>query len=198
MPFTAVSPQTLDGADLVAGVLREHDITRPLAGTSVVFHDAIPLAAIETPSGEKTTFSPLVQTDASAWGESDIDHRPWTHDAANEPTGPLVLAAALERGAGPRKDIALKPTRIVVLGDASFAVDGALSSRGNANCDLFRNALAWLAGLDATTASSTPADVLATGMNRKHRVRFMMTTVVIIPSILMALGLLVAMKRRFG
>ena len=199
LPFTAVSPKTQDGSNLVAADFGDHDITRPLAGTMVVFNDAVPLAAAEVAvGGEKTTFTPLVRTDALAWGESDIAHHPWTHDAATEPTGPLVLAAALERGAGPRRDIALKPTRIVVVGDASFAVDGALATRGNSNRDLFRNALAWLAGLDAATASGTPADVLVTGMDRAQRVRFTVAAAAVMPAVLLLFGAMAALRRRFG
>ncbi|MBR4652693.1 MAG: Gldg family protein [Kiritimatiellae bacterium] len=197
LPFVAVSPRTLDGADLVATDFGEHDVTRPLAGTAVVFQGAAPLAETTPSAGEKTTFTPLVRTDETAWGESDVTHHPWTRDASTEPAGPLVLAAALESGAGPRKDLALKPTRIVVVGDASFAVDGALSSRANANRDLFRNALAWLAGLDAATAPGTPADVLVTGMDRKARVRMLVFSAVVLPAVLFLFGFALAMRRRF-
>ncbi len=195
MPFTVVSPRTLDGSNLVATDFGEHDITRPLRGTAVVFQGAVPLEAVDI-GGEKTQFTPLVRTDASAWGESDVVHRPWTLDAALEPSGPLVVAAAIEQGAGQRKDIALKPTRIVVIGDAAFAVDGALVSRANANRDLFRNSLAWLAGLDAATASARSADVLATGMDRSSGARFIVFAVFALPSFLFILGSVFVLRRR--
>ena len=196
LPFTAVSPRTLDGADLVVSDFGEHEVTRPLKGTSVVFQGAVPFAAVEVSGGEKVQFSPLVSTDAQAWGESDIVRRPWTFDASLEPAGPLVLAAAVERGIGQRKDIALKPTRIVVVGDASFVVDGALVSRANANRDLFRNALAWLAGLDAATAPAKPADVLATGMDRAAGVRFTVISALVLPLLLTIVGAFVSLYRR--
>ena len=196
LPFTAVSPRTLDGANLVATDFGEHDITRPLRGTAVVFNGPVPLAPIDAPGGEKTQFTPLVSTDASAWGESDIVRRPWTLDAAVEPAGPLVVAAAIEHGAGQRKDIALKPTRIVVIGDAAFAVDGALVSRANANRDLFRNSLAWLAGLDAVTASARAADVLATGLDRSSSVRFILYASFALPFTLFVLGSVLVLRRR--
>ena len=107
-----------------------------------------------------------------------------------------MLAAAVERGIGQRKDIALKPTRIVVVGDASFVVDGALVSRANANRDLFRNALAWLAGLDAATAPAKPADVLATGMDRAAGVRFTVISALVLPLLLTIVGAFISLYRR--
>ena len=196
MPFTVVSPRTLDGADLVASGFGEHAITLPLRGTAVVFQSAVPLEPVDAQGGEKTLFTPLVSTDASAWGESDISRRPWSFDADLEPGGPLVLAAAIERGVGKRKDIAVKPTRIVVVGDAAFAVDGALVSRANANRDLFRNAIAWLAGLDAVTAPAKPVDVLATGMDRKARMNFVMLSVVVLPCLMIIVGGGISLRRR--
>ena len=108
----------------------------------------------------------------------------------------LVLAAAVERGAGQRKDIALKPTRIVVVGDAAFAVDGALASRANANRDFFRNALAWLAGLDASTAPGTPPNVLVAGMDRDARIRFVWMAVAAWPVLLLLPTMFGWMRRR--
>lgn len=190
-PFIVVSPSTLDGADLVARDYGRHEITAPLEGTYTVFHDALPIEAVPVAAGgESSVFTPLVKSDAESWGETDVLHRPCTRDAAVEPSGPLVLAAAVERGAG-RRDIAVKPTRLVVTGDASFVVDGALASRANANRDFFRNALAWLAGLDAATASATPADALVTGMDRASRIRFAVTAVFLLPLVI----LLVAVVR---
>ena len=196
LPFTVVSPRTLDGADLVATSFGEHAITFPLRGTAVVFQGAVPLKAVDVQGGEKTQFTPLVSTDATAWGESDITRRPWSFDADLEPGGPLVLAAAVERGVGKRRDIAVKPTRIVVVGDAAFAVDGALVSRANANRDLFRNAIAWLAGLDAATASAKPVDVLATGMDRKAHMNFVTVAVVVLPCLMLIVGGVLSLRRR--
>ncbi len=83
-----------------------------------------------------------------------------------------------------------------MIGDAAFAVDGALVSRANANRDLFRNSLAWLAGLDAATASARSADVLATGMDRSSGARFIVFAVFALPSFLFILGSVFVLRRR--
>ncbi|MGN0853691.1 MAG: DUF4350 domain-containing protein [Kiritimatiellia bacterium] len=180
LPFTVVSPRTLTGSDVIVSDFPEHKITAPLAGGKIIFAGAVPLERVALAPGgdgkaaeaDRTGITVLAQTDAAAWGESDVSVRPWTFDPSAEVRGPLALAFALERGGGAAKDLAVRPTRIVVIGDASFVTNGALAQRANANRDFFLNALAWLAGLDALTAVRMPGDVVQTGLDRAGWVRF--------------------------
>ena len=195
LPYTVVSPRTLTGSDVVARDFAEHAVTRPLVGSTVVFEAAVPLAASAPAQTEGTTYTGLVKTDDAAWGESEPAVRPWTRDATTEPGGPLDLVVALERGGGVSRDVALRPTRVVVLGDASFVSNGALSQRANANRDVFLNSLAWLAGLDALTAPRTPGNAVETGMDRARWVRFGLGSVVVVPFLVLLLGLVAAARR---
>ncbi len=172
LPYRIVSPRTLTGADVVARDFADHAVTRPLAGGTAVFNGAVAFAPAPAARAEGTVYTELVRTDEAAWGESEPAVRPWVRDAASEPGGPFALAVALERGGDVAKDIALRPMRLVALGDAAFVSNGALAQRGNANRDLFLNALAWLSGLDALTASRTPGNTVATGLDRAGWIRF--------------------------
>ena len=124
------------GGNSPAADFGDHPVTRPLAGTRLVF--AAGASAIKAKDAV-----PLVKDGSGA-----------------------ALAMALERGGELSDDLALRPTRIVVVGDASFALNGALASRANANRAFLLNAFSWLAGLDATTAPDTGADVLCSGLSR--------------------------------
>lgn len=172
LPYSVLSSRTLTGADVVVRDFADHPITQPLIGGTAVFAGAVPFVAAPTVQSEGTVYTELARTDASAWGESDLSVRPWTRDASLEPGGPLALAVALERGGGVAKDVALHPMRVVVIGDVAFVSNGALSVRGNANRDVFLNSVAWLAGLDALTASRAPGNAIATGMDRGGWFRF--------------------------
>lgn len=145
---------------------------RPLAGGTAVFNDAVAFVPAPAARAEGTVYTELVRTDAAAWGESEPSVRPWVRDASSEPGGPFALAVALERGGDVAKEIALRPMRLVALGDAAFVSNGALALRGNANRDIFLNALAWLSGLDALTASRMPGNTVATGLDRAGWIRF--------------------------
>ncbi|MGN0846849.1 MAG: DUF4350 domain-containing protein [Kiritimatiellia bacterium] len=198
LPYAVVSPRTLSGSDVVVRDFSDHPVTRPLMGGTAVFADAVALVAVPSSQVEGTVYTELARTDERAWGESDLSVRPWTRDATFEPGGPLALAVALERGGDVAKDVALHPMRLVVLGDAAFVSNGALALRGNANREIFLNSLAWLAGLDALTASRAPGNAVATGMDREGWIRFGFIAV-LGPSLFVVLvGLLLWPLRRRG
>lgn len=208
LPFTAVSStRTFNGADVLVSDLGDHVVTRPLAGCTLLFESASVLEptssadtnAVNAASAvavDRTEFTALARTDAGSWGEADVSVRPWTFDPTAEPRGPLVLAVALERGGGVAKDLAFRPTRVVVIGDSSFAVNGALKRRANANRDFLLNAVAWLAGLDAFTESRTPDSVVATGLDRSGWIRFGLYAALVPASVVLFLAFMAALRRR--
>ncbi len=124
------------GGNSPASDFGAHPVTRPLAGTRLVF--AAGASAVNAAGAV-----PLVKDAAGA-----------------------ALSVAIERGGELSGDLALRPTRVVVVGDASFALNGALASRANANLAFLLNAFSWLAGLDASTAPDTGSDVLLSGLSR--------------------------------
>ena len=208
VPCTAVSPSsTFNGADVLVTDLGDHAVTRPLEGCTLLFEGAAVLQptaaaatnaidATQSAAVDRTEFMALARTDAKSWGESEPAVRPWAFDPTTEPKGPLVLAAALERGGGAAKDLAFRPTRIVVVGDATFALNGALVRRANANRDFLLNAVAWLAGLDAFSDSRMPGNVVATGMDRSRWIRFGVLAAGGPAACVLLLGLLAAFRRR--
>ena len=208
LPCTAVSPsRTFNGADVLVTDFGDHAVTRPLEDCTLLFEGASVLRptaaaatnAVETAlaaSIDRTEFTALARTGAESWGESEPEVRPWVFDPTVEPRGPLVLAAALERGGGVAKDLAFRPTRIVVVGDATFALNGALARRANANRDFLLNAVAWLAGLDAFTESRAPGSVVATGMDRAGWIRFGVLAVAGPTAFVLLFGLVGALRRR--
>lgn len=219
LPFSVVSDRTQSGADVVAAELPDHRITAPLAGCTLVFESPVPLKSARSPAQgaasqaetsaddpsaaardrvDRVDVSPLAMTDSSAWGESDIAVRPWTFDPSQEPKGPLCIAAAVERGGGASEDLALRPTRIVVVGDASFVSNGALARRGNANRDFFLNSVAWLAGLDAITAARTARGAVQTGLDRTGWLLFAAWSAGAFPCAFFLVSLVLGARRRRG
>ncbi len=193
LPFSVVSTRTLSGTDVIVTDFADHRITMPLKGCTVLFEAAAPLVPSE--ARDPAEFTALARTDESAWGEADVSARPWTFDPTSEPRGPLTLAVALERGGVEAHDLVLRPTRLVVISDATFVANGALATRGNANRDFFLNSVAWLAGLDTLNAVRTPGNVIVTGLDRDGWLRFGAWTGVLIVA-LAAMMLLSSFRRR--
>jgi hypothetical protein len=194
LPFTVVSSRTQTGTDVVADAFADHRVTAPLKKSRVVFENAVPLQAV--PGMAETDFTALVKTDETAWGESDRTVRPWIFDGATEPRGPLTLAVAVEHGEAAAKDLAFRPTRIVVIGDAAFVSNGARAARANANEELFLNAVAWLAGLDVSAAAHEPGDGVATGLDRAGWWRFGLRSLGWVVLVWVAAGLAVLWRKR--
>ena len=177
-PYLAVSPQTVSGNEVVITAFADHAVTRNLQNASVVFGYATCLGALTEPTATAGADLPkvtlLAQTDESGWGETEPDAFPRKFNARTDLPGPVAVAAVSERGGTVARDVAFRPTRICVIGETDFVMNGMLASRANANRDLFMNAVSWLAGVDMGSASSMGGDAtLVTGFTRREWVIFM-------------------------
>ena len=170
--------KTISGSDVLASDFTDHPISAPLRGSRIVLERPIsfePSAAVGTGSGA-----------------DGIDF----HVLAK--AGSAVVAGAIERGAGTGQDIAIRPTRIVVIGDASFVLNGALTVRANANRDFFSNCVSYLAGIETHGLGDVGSTSLRAGMDRAARLRHAMWSVVILPLLVFLALSVVAVRRRFG
>ena len=169
-----VGAKTLSGSDILAPVVGGHAITSPLAETQVVMERPLSLepSAALAASSEAGEFYELVRA------------------------GGKCLAAVVERGNVAGQDLAIRPTRIAVIGDSLFAMNGQLESRGNANRDFFLNCVAHLVGTGALTSGGDDGDRLVTGMDRKARIAFVQTAVVFVPAAVVLLMLANIQLRR--
>ena len=168
--------RTLSGEDVVVSDFSGHELSEPLAGSRIVI-------------GKPAAFTPSAVADAGT-GTGKIDFFPLATvcDA--------IVAAAVERGAVAGSDIAVRPTRIVAVGDASFVMNGMLSARANANRDFFLNCVAYLSGTGAFDTGEVEAGVLATRMDRGERVRYLVFGSFIVPGSVFLLMLAFFGRRR--
>ena len=167
--------RTLSGSDVLVSDFSAHELAAPLKGSRLVL-------------GRPVSFTPSAVADA---GAGKIEYSPVASvDGA-------VVAAAVERGAGVGDDIAVRPTRIVAVGDSSFVMNGMLAARANANRDFFLNCVSYLSGSGAFGTGGAEAGVLTTGMDRDTRVRFLLVGSAVVPVsvILLMLGFMASGRR---
>lgn len=172
-----VDARTVSGTDVIVSDYTEHVVVAPLKGTQIILDRPFllsPSAATEGGAGaDRLEFSSLAKV------------------------GAQIVAAAVERGAGARTDLAIRPTRIVVVGDSSFVMNGLLSSRANANKDFFMNCVAYLSGTDVSAASGRDGAIVLAGIDRMVRVRLVLVLCGIVPVVvLFLLGVSVYLRRR--
>lgn len=170
-----IGAKTLSGTDIIAPVTLEHSVTSPLAGTQVVLERPStiePSAASPGASADGVEFTELLRA------------------------GGRCLAAVAERGHGVGFDLALRPTRIVVIGDSLFVANGQLAARGNANRDFFLNCVAYLAGTGAVMFGGEDGGKLVIGLDRKERVRYAQWIVGMMPGAVFLLLIAYSQMRR--
>ena len=170
------SSKTLSGGDVVASGFSGHAVTAPLAGTQIVLERPVtfvPSSAAGGVGADRIEFSPLVTF------------------------GTHCIAAAAERGGTTGEDLAFRPTRIVVVGDSLFAMNGPLASRANANRDFLLNCVAYLAGTGSMVGGGVESDILSTGMDRRGWTSFAVLSGFAVPgSVFLLLLVYVVCRRR--
>ena len=168
--------QTLSGSDVVVSEFSGHAVAAMLKGSRIV---------LERP----VTFSPSAVV-GSGTGADSIGF------SSVAKVGDQTVVAALERGMGTGRDLAIRPTRIVIAGDASFALNGSLSTRANSNRDFFLNCVAYLAGADSSNASGAEVDILVLGLDRGGRIRLLAHLAAGFPLVVFLLLVSVTFARR--
>jgi hypothetical protein len=168
--------RTVSGSDVIVSDFADHAVSSSLAGSRIILEEPLVFdmsAAAESVSGaDRIEFTPIASVGADA------------------------VAVAAERGAGAGLDIAIRPTRIVVVGDASFAMNGQLSARASANRDFFMNAVAYLSGSDPLGSDGTDAGMLASGADREQRIKFVVFSAGAAPALVFLVLVAVAVYRR--
>lgn len=191
-PWTAVSRETLSGHDTVIQNYGNHPITRSLTNTATIFLGSrciLPATAADASGADRVRFTALALTGAASWGARATDTLPGLFDPHEDLAGPVVVAAAVERGGDAGPDIALQPARLVVVGEREFVANGTLATRSSANRDLFINALNWLTGIESGTGVSGGGDAaLWTGLDRRGWMRFMLLLSGEIPLAVLLIG----------
>ena len=173
VPAPLVGAKTLSGTDAVVSDFSDHPVVAPLKGSRIV---------MERP----TAFEPsMVGADMNSIAFVPL-----------ATLGGKAVAAVAERGTGSGEDLAVRPMRIVAVGDATFALNGSLASRANANRDFLLNCVAFLSGSDAAGADGKESDVLVSGLDRASRVRFAVATVVVVPGAVFLILAGIVLRRR--
>ena len=98
----------------------------------------------------------------------------------------MPVAVAIERGPVPGVHVQIRPTRLVVIGDATFAANGGLMG---ANADLFLNAVNWLLDReDLLALSPKPCDELRLVMHAAQLRNLFLGAVLGLPGFVAAYG----------
>ena len=162
--------------ELVFSDFSRHSVVSSLAGRRVVLDRPLALSAsamaVAGSGADKLEFSPLVTS------------------------GQTVVAAAVERGTGAGGDLSIRPTRLVVVGDSDFILNGRLSAYGCANREFFLNAATYLAGVDSVLTSDSKTGLLSVGLDRAGYLRMTAVSAFVVPFGIFVMMFLFRRRRR--
>lgn len=168
--------KTLSGSDVIVSDFADHPIGAPLRGSRIVLERPVafaPSAVIGTGSGtDSIEFKSVASVDSTA------------------------VVAVAERGGGAGQDVALRPTRIVAVGDAGFVLNGSLATRASANRDFFSNCVAYLSGVESHGSGEDAFGRLQTGMDRQKQLYHVLCSAGALPLAVFLLFAAVAIRRR--
>jgi ABC-type uncharacterized transport system involved in gliding motility auxiliary subunit len=120
----------------------KHPTTRALSTLRVIFQNP---CLVEPHSFNTTADRPsvtsLAASSKNSWAESAPNQSPVKYDSNSDLPGPVSMAVAVEKGASPKLDMQIRPSRIIVFGDTGFVSNGALTG---GNPSLFLSTLNWL------------------------------------------------------
>lgn len=125
----------------------QHPITQDFGNNLSIFGGA---RAIDSKPVTGVEATPILQTSPESWAESNIQSQPLQFNPQSDRKGPLTIGYALNRvvSAEPVANSAPKTTqaRMVVIGNAQFAIDGLFEQQLNG--DVFLNSISWLSSQD--------------------------------------------------
>ncbi|MBE9114100.1 Gldg family protein, partial [Nodosilinea sp. LEGE 07298] len=135
----------------------DHPITRDFGGGRSFFPLVRPVNVEEVPG---VTAAPILQSNPQSRAESLSAEGELQYDENAPPSGPYTLGVALSRpvdGATPTEGEPPPESRLVVIGNATFATDGLFEQQLNG--DVFLNAVSWLGQQTDATLSIRPREV---------------------------------------
>jgi ABC-type uncharacterized transport system involved in gliding motility auxiliary subunit len=145
---------------------------------------------------DRPTVSPLLITSKKSWSETQVDQSTAKFDPDTaDRKGPITLAVAVERGATKNMlDVQIRPTRMVIFGDADFVSNGALSG---ADQDMFMSALNWLIGREKLMSiAPKPLEEVRLVLTERELSRYFLFDVLLIPLFAVVWGVLIWFRRR--
>ena len=191
---------TLSGNDLLVTDYGAHEAVRALRNVTTLFfgprsiNPVLVEGAPDSRQADRPRVSVLAACSDRGWAETDFRQIPPRLDAADRP-GPVPVAVAVERGPISGIDVDLEPTRLVVVGDSTFADNGALE-RG-CNTDFFMSALNWLLGREELLdIPPRPPDQLSIFMTRAQLDKIFWIAAAAMPGIMVLLWAAVRWRRR--
>lgn len=191
--------RTLTGQEVVVTEYPPHPITAAVRGATTLFYfprsvEPAPISTNRLEEVDRPRVKSLAATSESGWAEQDLAQRPLRYDVREDRPGPIPIAVAVEKGPLPARAMEVRPTRMVVFGDADFVSNGHMTG---GNADFLLAALNWLLEREEMMAIAPKAfDQYRLTMSRRRAREFALVLIGLLPAVVGVMGGLVWLGRR--
>lgn len=175
----------------------DHPITRDFSGGRSFFPLVRPINIEAVPG---VTATPILQSNPQSRAEALSTEGELQYDENAPPSGPYTLGVALSRpvpgaAATPENEPAPE-SRLVVIGNATFATDGLFEQQLNG--DVFLNAVSWLGQQTDATLSIRPREVTnrRITLTVQQQIGLGVFALLVLPVIGLGLAVLMWLRRR--
>ncbi len=186
---------------LLVSAYGEHPVTERLNNVTTVlamprFVQPIPGAhRADEKEADRPRVSVLAACGELGWVERAAGQNPPVFDPGVDLRGPAPVAVAVEKGPAPGMAVALRPSRLVIIGDSALVANGALMS--GHNTAFFMNAMDWLLERDEFLAlDPRPPAMIQAALDRAQLRRLSILLVAGGPALALALGAMIWARRR--
>jgi ABC-type uncharacterized transport system involved in gliding motility auxiliary subunit len=188
------------GVEPMAATYGDHPITKDFRRESITVYNLARSVEPITEDKPGLTTTGLVQTGPQSWAETDLaqlfDQNRVALDAADR-KGPITLAVA---SSGKLKGMGFEgdgEARLVVFGNSRFADNEYLANPTFFNQDLFLNSVGWLVGQEELVSiRSRTVRSSRVQMTPAQNVLLFLTSVLLMPQLLLVGGIVVWWRRR--
>ena len=188
-----------------------HRVTERIAGLPLIF--LVPsYITVPSPAPPGFRITPLAQTSDRSWAESDEaairSPQSATFDEGVDQRGPLTLAVAIEQNPAtppgtpgappPPPDPSQPSSRVMIVSTSQLGSNAALQFGARVgNADLFINGASWLVGDDELISiRPRPADDRTLFLTNAQKNFIMLSSTVMVPALVLAVGILIWWGRR--
>jgi len=177
-------------------------ITKDLEGLSKQFLGATQSLQMDAAQQTvaRTRVFPLIRSGEGFWGETDLagDEKTVTFDPKKDHAGPLILAAAVEKGGVEDQRVKVDSSRMIVIGNAKFLSVEAFRLSEGITVAVTTNALNWLLDREDTAIGIPPREKknVTLSLTDQQLDTISTTVMVFIPCIVAFFGLITWLQRR--
>ncbi len=189
--------RTTSGEEVYVSTYSNHAITDSMQKIRTTFirpRLVGPAIQNEESSADRPQYIPLLTSSKQSWAETRPNRRPYKYDEGADMPGPVPLAAAVEWKLSGESGNVDAGKRLVVFGDSMFA--GNLLNNGGGML-LMQNSVNWLL-YQEELLEIAPKDVteIRLQIDNSELYRLLLMLAVILPGLVMALGIVVFVRRR--